>query len=138
MAGVVSRKSMGSLAHLEAYQRLLAKEVHLVASLGVHLANSSEEGMIEEIHKHKTVAFSLGMDDGTRRYQGRLCVPNVDGFWERIMTEAHTSRYFVHAGSTKSAHFLPVKATDIEEHPAKLYIKEIVRLHGTPISIISD
>ncbi|XP_075083496.1 uncharacterized protein LOC142167237 [Nicotiana tabacum] len=46
------------------------------------------------------------MDDGTLRYQGRLCVPNVDGLQERIMTEAHTSRYFVHSGSTKMYHDL--------------------------------
>ncbi|XP_070046764.1 uncharacterized protein [Nicotiana tomentosiformis] len=39
---------------------------------------------------------------------------------------------------TKSAHFLPVKATDTAEQYAQLYIKEIVRLHGTPISIISN
>lgn len=39
---------------------------------------------------------------------------------------------------TKSAHFLPVKSSDIAEQYAQLYIKEIVRLHGTPVSIISD
>lgn len=39
---------------------------------------------------------------------------------------------------TKSAHFLPVKSTDTAEQYAQLYIKEIVRLHGTPLSIISD
>ncbi|XP_070017392.1 uncharacterized protein [Nicotiana sylvestris] len=49
-------------------------------------------GQIKEgIHKHKTTTFSLGIDDGTLRYQGRLCVPNVDDLRERIMTEAHTS-----------------------------------------------
>ncbi|XP_070046925.1 uncharacterized protein [Nicotiana tomentosiformis] len=37
----------------------------------------------------------------------------------------------------KSAHFLPVKATDTAEQYAQLYVKEIVRLHGTPVSIIS-
>ncbi|XP_070046506.1 uncharacterized protein [Nicotiana tomentosiformis] len=47
------------------------------------------------------MAFSLHMDDGTLRYQGRLCIPNVDGLRERIMTEAHTSRYYVHCGSTR-------------------------------------
>lgn len=88
---------MGSLAHLETYQRLLAKEVHRLASFGVHLAESSEGGVIvqniaesslvvkvrekkyddpllvqlkEGIHKHKTMAFSLGMDDCMLRYQG--------------------------------------------------------------------
>ncbi|XP_070040443.1 WEB family protein At3g02930, chloroplastic-like [Nicotiana tomentosiformis] len=43
------------------------------------------------------MAFSLGMDDGTLRYQGWLCVPNVDGLRERIMTEARISR-FPHEG----------------------------------------
>ncbi|XP_070034521.1 uncharacterized protein [Nicotiana tomentosiformis] len=46
MAAALSQKSMGSLAHLEAYQRPLAKEVHRLASLGVRLADSSEGGVI--------------------------------------------------------------------------------------------
>ena len=36
---------------------------------------------------------------------------------------------------TKSAHFLPVKAT---YSVAKLYVKHIVCLHGVPVSIVSD
>ena len=39
---------------------------------------------------------------------------------------------------TKSAHFLPVKTTYSVEKYAKLYIAEIVRLHGALTSIISD
>ena len=39
---------------------------------------------------------------------------------------------------TKSPHFLPMKNSDSIEKLAKLYVKEIVRLHGTPISIVSD
>ncbi|XP_070031370.1 uncharacterized protein [Nicotiana tomentosiformis] len=124
---------MGSLAHLEACERPLAKEVHQLASLGVRLADSSEGKVIvqnraesslivevqenqyddpllvqlkEGIHKHKTMAFTFGMDDGTLRYQGRLYVPNVNGLWERIMTEAHTSKYSVHPGSAKMYHDL--------------------------------
>ncbi|XP_070050583.1 uncharacterized protein [Nicotiana tomentosiformis] len=84
-----------SLAHLEAYQRSLAKEVHQLASLEVRLTDSSEGGVIvqnraesllvvevkekqyndsllvqlkEGIHKYKTMDFSLVMDDGTLRY----------------------------------------------------------------------
>ncbi|KAG8491031.1 hypothetical protein CXB51_014171 [Gossypium anomalum] len=39
---------------------------------------------------------------------------------------------------TKSEHFIPVR-TDISlQKLAKLYISEIVRLHGVPVSIISD
>ncbi|XP_070005280.1 uncharacterized protein [Nicotiana sylvestris] len=124
VADALSRKSMGSLAHLEAYQRSLAHEVHQLASLGVRLANSNEGGVIvqnraesslvgkdkekqysdpllsqlkEGIYKRKTTSFLFRMDDGTLRYQGRLCVPDIDGLRERIMAEAHTSR-FPHEG----------------------------------------
>ena len=39
---------------------------------------------------------------------------------------------------TKSAHFLPTKVNFSMERLAKLYIDEIVRLHGIPVSIVSD
>ena len=39
---------------------------------------------------------------------------------------------------TKSAHFLPMKNSDSVEKLAELYVKEIVRLHSTPVSIASD
>ncbi|XP_070042635.1 uncharacterized protein [Nicotiana tomentosiformis] len=96
VADALSQKSMGSLAHLEICQRSLAREVHQLASLGVRLADSSEGGVIvqnmaesllvvevkekqyddplllqlkEGIHKHKTMAFTLGMDDGNTKVE---------------------------------------------------------------------
>ena len=39
---------------------------------------------------------------------------------------------------TKSAHFLPIKETFSMERLAKLYVDEIVSLHGVPLSIVSD
>lgn len=39
---------------------------------------------------------------------------------------------------TKSSHFLPVKMTYKMEQFAQLYVREIVRLHGVPVSIVSD
>ena len=39
---------------------------------------------------------------------------------------------------TKSAHFIPVKSTYFAEEYARIYINEIVRLHGIPLSIILD
>ncbi|XP_071912309.1 uncharacterized protein [Coffea arabica] len=39
---------------------------------------------------------------------------------------------------TKSAHFLPVSMSFSLEKLAKLYTEEIMRLHGIPISIVSD
>jgi len=39
---------------------------------------------------------------------------------------------------TKSALFLPMKMTDSIDKLARLYINEVVRLHGVPVSIVSD
>ena len=39
---------------------------------------------------------------------------------------------------TKVAHFIPIKTGYTLEQLAKLYVKEIVRLHGVPVSIVSD
>ena len=39
---------------------------------------------------------------------------------------------------TKSTHFLLVKKTFYMERLTKLYVDDIVRLHGAPVSIVSD
>ena len=39
---------------------------------------------------------------------------------------------------TKSAHFIPVRTDYSLQKLAKLYVAEVVRLHGVPVSIISD
>jgi hypothetical protein len=39
---------------------------------------------------------------------------------------------------TKSAHFIPIKVKDPIEKLAKLYVHNIVRLHGVPLVIIFD
>ena len=39
---------------------------------------------------------------------------------------------------TKSAHFLPVKTIYNADKLVVIYIDEIVRLHGVPVSIVSD
>ena len=39
---------------------------------------------------------------------------------------------------TKSAHFLPMKVNFSLERLAYLYVKEIVRMHGVPVSIVSN
>ncbi|KAH0639444.1 hypothetical protein KY285_036030 [Solanum tuberosum] len=50
----------------------------------------------------------------------------------------HDSIWVIVDRTTKSAHFLSVKTTLSAEDYAKLYIQEVVRLHGVPVSIISD
>ena len=39
---------------------------------------------------------------------------------------------------TKSAHFLPGKSFYSVDKWAQLYLKEVTRLHGVPVSIVSD
>ena len=39
---------------------------------------------------------------------------------------------------TKAAHFLAIRQTDSLETLARVYIVEIVRLHGVPLAIVSD
>ena len=39
---------------------------------------------------------------------------------------------------TNSAHFIPVRMDYSMDRLAELYVKEIVRLHGVPLSIVSD
>ena len=39
---------------------------------------------------------------------------------------------------TKSAHFIPVRMDYSMGRLTELYVEEIVRLHGVPLSIVSD
>ena len=39
---------------------------------------------------------------------------------------------------TKSAHFLAISKTDTSSRLAQRYVDEIVKLHGIPVSIVSD
>ena len=50
----------------------------------------------------------------------------------------HDSIWVVVDRLTKSAHFLPVHTSYTAEDYARLYIRELVRLHGVPLSIISN
>ena len=68
--------------------------------------------------------------------------------WDRITMDfvvglpltgrRHDSVWVIVDRLTKAAHFLPVRTDYSLDKLAELYIKEIVRLHGIPVSIISD
>ena len=53
-------------------------------------------------------------------------------------TKCHDAIWVVVNQLTKSAHFIPIKTTFSLEQLADLYVREIVRLHGVPKSIVSD
>src|SRR3954467_11095666 len=50
----------------------------------------------------------------------------------------HDSIWVIVDRLTKCAHFLPVRKTDSLAKLSQLYLHEIVRLHGVPLSIVSD
>ncbi|WMV55255.1 hypothetical protein MTR67_048640 [Solanum verrucosum] len=50
----------------------------------------------------------------------------------------HESIWVIVDRMTKSAHFIPIKVSYLAEDYAKLYLRKMVRLHGVPLSIISD
>jgi hypothetical protein len=71
-----------------------------------------EDEKIQEIKhnikKEKPPGFLEG-DHGVLWYKGRICVPNVKEFNDKILHEAHESAYSIHSGGNKMYHDL--KAT---------------------------
>ncbi|XP_069146951.1 uncharacterized protein [Solanum lycopersicum] len=59
-----------------------------------------------------------------------VCLPKILGKFDSI--------WVIVDRLTKSAHFIPVKVTYNAEKLARLYISEIVQLHGVQLSILSD
>ncbi|WMV09014.1 hypothetical protein MTR67_002399 [Solanum verrucosum] len=58
--------------------------------------------------------------------------------WLPRTRRQHESIWVIVDRVTESSHFLAVKTTNSAEDYAKLYINEIMRLHGVHLSIISD
>ena len=52
--------------------------------------------------------------------------------------QGHDAVWVIVDWFTKSAHFLALRMTFTLERFYRLYIREIVRLHGVPVSIVSD
>ncbi|KAI5339223.1 hypothetical protein L3X38_018495 [Prunus dulcis] len=75
-------------------------------------------------------------------------LPIPEWKWERITmdfvfklprtSKGHDGIWVIVDRLTKSAHFLPIKETYSFTRLAKLFVDEIVRLHGAPVSIVSD
>ena len=52
--------------------------------------------------------------------------------------QGHDAVWVIVDRLTKSAHFLAMQMTFTLERFCRLYIREIVQLHGVPVSIVSD
>ena len=60
----------------------------------------------------------------------------VSGF--PLTQQKHDSVWVIIDKLTKSAHFIPVRMDYFMDRLAELYVEEIIRLHGVPLSIMSD
>ncbi|WMV41618.1 hypothetical protein MTR67_035003 [Solanum verrucosum] len=132
VAYALSRLSMGIVAYVDDKTKDLVRDVHRLARLGVLLEYSTKGGfmvhnrsessfvidvrstqdldhilieMKESVLKKFVEAFYQGGDEALK-YQGRLCVPDGDGLRERILEQAHSSRYSIHPRATKMYHDL--------------------------------
>ena len=127
VADVLSRKSMGSLAHIAPVRRPLVGEIHKLEAEGVHfklggpgllLAHVRAQSslieqikavqyedpklykLMEDIRNGKESEFSLDQA-GVLKCGNRLCVPNVGNLKRTLLEEAHSSGYTIHHGSNK-------------------------------------
>ncbi|TYK01903.1 putative gag-pol polyprotein [Cucumis melo var. makuwa] len=153
-------------------------------------AQSNDPYLVEKrdlAEAEQAVEFSISSDGGLL-FERRLCVPSDSAIKTELLSEAHSSPFFMHPGSTKmyqdlkrvywwrnmkrevaelvskclvcqqvkaprqkpaviwvvvdmltkSAHFVSGKSTYTASKWAQLYMSEIVRLHGVPVSIVSD
>lgn len=123
---------MVSLAHVEEGKLELVKDIHRLTNLGACLLDSANGGVMvqkvvwsclgTEIKEKQMlhpilvkIKSNLGMQKvmvfeisgkSTLRYQGKLCVPDVDGLRQRILAEVNESLYIVHPSSMKNYHDL--------------------------------
>ena len=77
-----------------------------------------------------------------------LSLPIPQWKWERIIMDfvvglprcqsGHDKIWVIVDRLTKSAHFPPIGNSDSMDKLAQLYVREIIRLHGTLVSIVSD
>ncbi|KAA0053123.1 ty3-gypsy retrotransposon protein [Cucumis melo var. makuwa] len=89
--------------------------------------------------------FSISSDDGLM-FERCLCVPADSAYKDVPGLEAIllVAKYEERSGRllvdklTKSTHFIPRKSTYTTSKWGQLYMTEIVRLHGVPVSIVSD
>ncbi|WMV09771.1 hypothetical protein MTR67_003156 [Solanum verrucosum] len=116
----LSRLSMGSVSHVKEDKKELVHDVHRLTRLCVRFVdshNGSESSFVSDVKAKQSLdpilvelkevvpkkfvkAFFQG-GNGVLRYQGRLCVPNVDDLREQILSEAYSSPYSIHPGDTK-------------------------------------
>ncbi|XP_075494691.1 uncharacterized protein LOC142532257 [Primulina tabacum] len=96
VADALSRRNIGkvSLSSLSA-QPCLREAIKLKQS-----QDPSITKIKEQIQEGKSQEYQTE-ENGVLWMKGRLCVPDIDGIWEEVMSETHKPKFSVHPGSTK-------------------------------------
>ncbi|KAE8693084.1 UDP-Glycosyltransferase superfamily protein isoform 1 [Hibiscus syriacus] len=162
VAGALSRKTISDLRALFAnlslfddnrllaelqVKRTLAKEIK-----AKQLLDSSLLPIIEQEAHSSPYAIHPGggklYNNLKERYFWTGMKKNISDFVTRCLTCQQVKAEHQHPSGllqsnkipelTKSAHFIPIRVNYSLDKLAKLYISEIVKLHGVPLSIITD
>ncbi|XP_074346424.1 uncharacterized protein LOC141685206 [Apium graveolens] len=116
--------SGGSIASLKVEPNLISRAKEAQKS------DTGLQGIRYEMAGGKQTHFYVD-EEGVIWLGGKLCVPADTIIREEILKEAHSSSFFIHPGSTK------IETTPVHEL-AEIFQRDIVRLHGVPVSIVSD
>ena len=132
IADALSRKSMGSLAHIAVQKRHIVREVRNCLNDGVVLSVTNTGTMLAHVQvrsflvekvkqlqqkddfcQRKKTQVEQGLsegfqidDDGTLWLNGHLVIPLIGDIRHRFLEAAHSSSYTMHPGSTKMCHDL--------------------------------
>ncbi|XP_074324025.1 uncharacterized protein LOC141660946 [Apium graveolens] len=118
------RGSNGSITNLKVEPNLVSK---------VKEAQKNDiglEAIRSEVAGGKQTHFRVD-EEGVIWLGRKLCVPVDPIIREEILKEAHSSSFSIHPGSTK------IETTPVHEL-TEIFQRDIVRLHGVPVSIVSD
>ncbi|XP_040932061.1 uncharacterized protein [Gossypium hirsutum] len=153
VANVLSRRVVSDLRAM--FARLsLFDNGSLLAELQVRLTWTNQikkkqlldESLVprlQQVENGETLNFGLN-GKGVLCFRGRVCIPNDSGLRQSILREAHGSPYAMHPGGNKlyrdlrELYWWPGLKREVTDYLAKLYVAEIARLHGVPVSSISD
>nr|GEZ39606.1 hypothetical protein [Tanacetum cinerariifolium] len=114
VADALSRKS-GMLVNLQIEPEIIKDLERMDIELCIRGTKKSKED--------EQTKFRVD-DDGVMWFGDWLCIPSDLTLREAVLSEAHSSSFSIHPGSTKIL--------------ADIFQQEIVQLHGTPAAIVSD
>ncbi|WMV19197.1 hypothetical protein MTR67_012582 [Solanum verrucosum] len=151
---------MGSLACLSVSKRPLAKEIQTMESKFMQLGISERGGVLASIEVRATFIEEIKAkqfeDENLEELRKKTMIGKTQGttldaegmkkdiskfvakYQNCQKVKYEHQRPAVVDRLTRLAHFILIRIYYNAEQLAKVYVKEIVRLHGVPFSIISD